>query len=107
MAESNNGTATDQRPRPPGPEAPRPSATNNQKPEPKRRLPVGLGWTWTLILLAFLAANYLLAPLLFPDRPDRVTIPYTTFRQQVQAGNVAEITSQGDAVQGIFREPVT
>jgi cell division protease FtsH len=34
-------------------------------------------------------------------------VPYTFFRQQVQAGNVAEITSQGYTVQGTFKKPVT
>ena len=31
-------------------------------------------------------------------------MPYTTFREQVQASNVAEITSQGDAIQGSFKQ---
>src|SRR5579883_450456 len=97
------GTTTE-RPRPPGPEAPRPNAS--QRP-PQHKVPAGLGWAWILVLIAFLVANYLLAPVLFPEKPDRITIPYTTFREQVEAGNVVEITSQGDAIQGTFREPVT
>jgi cell division protease FtsH len=99
----NRGTTTE-RPRPPGPEAPRPNAS--QRP-PQHKRPAGLGWSWILLLVAFLIANYLLAPVLFPEKPDRITIPYTTFREQVEAGNVIEITSQGDAIQGTFREPVT
>jgi cell division protease FtsH len=99
----NRGTTTE-RPRPPGPEAPRPNAS--QRP-PQHKMAAGLGWSWILLLVAFLVANYLLAPVLFPEKPDRITIPYTTFREQVEAGNVIEITRQGDAIQGTFREPVT
>src|SRR4029078_9700732 len=36
-----------------------------------------------------------------------VSIPYTFFKEQVQAGNVEEVTSQGDAIQGAFRKEVT
>jgi cell division protease FtsH len=66
-----------------------------------------LGWTWWALLLVFLAVNWLLVPYVFPDKPNRITIPFTTFKQQVDAGNVAEITSQGDAIQGTLRQPLT
>jgi cell division protease FtsH len=92
------------RERPPGPEAPRPWTQKQPENQPRRP---ALGWRWWLLLLVFMAANWLLVPLLFPDKPDRVTVPYTYFKEQVVAGNVAEITSQGDAVQGSFKEPVT
>ena len=39
--------------------------------------------------------------------PSYVSIPYTLFKEQVQAGNVEEVTSQGDAIQGAFRKEVT
>jgi cell division protease FtsH len=52
-------------------------------------------------------ANVVLAPILFPETSDRVTVPYTVFKEQVQAGNVSEITSQGDAIQGDFKQAVT
>src|SRR5687767_9862804 len=100
---TNKAPTEDQRPRPPGPEAPRPSAQRARRDE---RRPA-LGWPWLLLLLIFLAANWLVLPLFFPEKPNRITVPYTTFREQVQAGNVAEITSQGDAIQGTFKQPVT
>src|SRR5919202_4001146 len=96
-------SSNDHRPRPPGPEAPRPTA---RKPQGNQRPPV-LGWPWMLLLLIFLAANWVVVPLFFPEKSNRVTVPYTTFREQIEAGNVAEITSQGDAIQGAFREAVT
>src|SRR5579884_2452596 len=88
------------RPRPPGPEAPR---YPGRPPAPDLRR----GWVWLLLLATFLLLNWIVVPLLFPEKPNRITVPYTTFREQVQAGNVAEITSQGDAIQGTFKQPVT
>ena len=90
--------------RPPGPEAPRPWS----RPQPSNRPPLQrLRWTWWVLLLVFLAVNWLLVPYVSPDKPDRITVPFTTFKQQVDAGNVAEITSQGDAIQGTLRQPLT
>jgi cell division protease FtsH len=34
-----------------------------------------------------------------------VTVPYTVFTAQVQAGNVAEVFARGDAIQGVLRAP--
>ncbi len=44
---------------------------------------------------------------LIPDRESRLDVPYTLFREQVQAGNVSEVTSQGDTIQGTFKKEVT
>jgi cell division protease FtsH len=60
-------------------------------------------WVTLLILLAI---NWLLAPLLFPEAQNRITVPYTFFKQQVAAGNVAEITSHGEDIQGQFKRPI-
>ncbi|MBA2448479.1 MAG: hypothetical protein H0V51_10695, partial [Chloroflexi bacterium] len=67
------------RPRPPGPEQARPGA-NDTRDEPGSKRPAWLrrvSWPWALLLI-FLVVNWLVAPLLAPDQPDRVTIPYTT-----------------------------
>jgi cell division protease FtsH len=37
----------------------------------------------------------------------RLEVPYTLFRQQVAAGNVAEVVSRGDVIQGTFVKPIT
>jgi cell division protease FtsH len=37
---------------------------------------------------------------------DRAAVSYTFFRDQVQAGNVVEITSTGDTIEGRFRNSV-
>jgi len=33
-------------------------------------------------------------------------VPYTFFKQQVIAGNVTEITSRGEDIQGVFKQPI-
>ena len=50
--------------------------------------------------------NFLIVSLL-PDRTDRLNVPYTTFREEVARGNVQEITSEGDTIQGEFRAAIT
>src|SRR5438094_6585764 len=53
-----------------------------------------------------MVANWVLMRALAPE-PSYVSIPYTLFKEQVQAGNVEEVTSQGDAIQGAFKKEVT
>jgi cell division protease FtsH len=57
---------------------------------------------WWLVLLA-LVVNWIVASMLMA--PSRTTVSYTFFRQQVQAGNVSEVTSTGDTIEGTFRNP--
>jgi len=59
--------------------------------------------SWWLVLLLLLV-NWIVASAVLT--PDRATVSYTFFREQVQAGNVAEITSTGDSIEGTFRRPV-
>jgi cell division protease FtsH len=68
------------------------------------RLPGGRRFLW--ILVALLALNWFIVYLI-PDREDRLDVPYSLFREQVAAGNVAEVTSQGDEIQGEFEAEVT
>jgi cell division protease FtsH len=49
--------------------------------------------------------NWFLSAWLLAE-PSRTEIPYTFFRDQVEAGRVAEITSTEDAIEGRFREEV-
>jgi cell division protease FtsH len=59
-----------------------------------------------LALLGVLALNWLIASLLFGSA-SVLPISYTFFREQVEAGNVATVTTQGEAVQGTFKTAVT
>jgi cell division protease FtsH len=66
--------------------------------------PPGGRWFWP-ILLALLAVNFALS-LTTTRGPTRISVPYTFFRQQVEQGNVKEITSQSDKIQGTFKKEV-
>jgi cell division protease FtsH len=96
------------RARPPGPEQQRgATATSSQRPEDQQGFRTTLRsprfWVTLVILLAI---NWLLVPLLLPEPQDRVSVPYTFFKQQVAAGNVREITSRGEDIQGQFKQSI-
>ncbi len=77
----------------------------NDKSPTRRFRPPGARFWW--ILLGLLLVNWLIVSQFAPGRPNRLEVPYTTFRAQVEQGNVTEVTSRGDAIQGEFKEPVT
>jgi cell division protease FtsH len=64
------------------------------------------GRRFWLLLLALLAVNWLAVSLTSPGT-ERIEVPYTVFREQVDAGNVAEIRSRGEDIQGEFEKEVT
>src|SRR5919204_5585020 len=66
------------------------------------------GWRRFLgILLLLLVINWAVVALFAPQKK-RVRVPYSPlFLQQVRAGNVKEISSRGDTIQGDFRRTVT
>jgi cell division protease FtsH len=61
-------------------------------------------WLWFRLMLLL---NFLIVSYLFPGPEAPVEVPYTLFREQVEAGNVEEISSRGDAIEGTFEEAVT
>jgi cell division protease FtsH len=61
---------------------------------------------WWLIFLVLMIANYAVTRMFFAD-PSSITIPYTVFKQQVEAGNVEGIISVGDSIRGRFKTEVT
>jgi cell division protease FtsH len=58
-----------------------------------------------LMLLGLLVLNWVLSSLLVRP-PERTEVPYTLFRAQVEAGNVASVTGIEDAINGQFKNPV-
>src|SRR5436190_18362070 len=63
-------------------------------------------WTrfWWL-LLALLVLNWIVSSVLLGPAP-RTKVSYTFFTTQVDAGNVKEITSTADKIEGVFRQKV-
>lgn len=69
-----------------------------------RRTPFSSFW---LILAGLFILNYLIVTFLFPASTAPTEIPYTTFLQQIEAGNVAQVATEADMIQGILKEPIT
>ena len=89
--------------RPPGGEADQASGQPESQRPPGWQRWVGSIW---LILLLALVLNWVIVAVVSRPNPS-LSVSYTFFQHQVQDGNVAQITSQGTAVQGVFRKPVT
>ncbi|HEU4349900.1 MAG TPA: ATP-dependent zinc metalloprotease FtsH [Actinoplanes sp.] len=68
-----------------------------------RKRPAWLRFGWMLLLL--LAINWIISSLLLAPEP-RTPVSYTYFLTQVQAANVADITSTGDTIEGSFTKQV-
>jgi cell division protease FtsH len=51
-------------------------------------------------------ANYAVTQLFYPE-PSSITVPYTFFKAQVEAGNVEDVTSVADSIEGSFKTKVT
>jgi len=60
-------------------------------------------WIYLVVLLLI---NYLIS-IVFTSGPARITVPYTTFIQQVNADNVKDVTAQSNSIQGDFTKSVT
>src|SRR5215218_1310433 len=73
-------------------------------PGGKRTMPPARSWLWFALIVL---ANFLLVRFLFPGPEAPVEVPYTFFKEEVRAGNVEAIYSQGDTVEGRFEKPVT
>jgi cell division protease FtsH len=100
-------------PAPPPPGKPKPAAHEHHRPwrvegapDPvphKQHGPMGLGRRiWTL-LAVLLVVNLIVSSQL-SKTPSRLEISFTYFRTQVAAGNVADIVSTGNTIQGDFKK---
>src|SRR5690242_17725224 len=61
---------------------------------------------WWLIFVVLMAANYMVMRVLYPE-PSSMTVSYTFFKKQVEAGNVEKVTGVGDSIHGSFKTEVT
>ena len=84
----------------------RPASGGDQAPKPDPWAPFRTFRFWIGLAILF-AVNILVSNLFFSaNQPQTVTIPYNTFIQQVDAGNVTSITSTGDSITGSTKTPV-
>jgi len=80
-----------------------PQAGNGKEPEKKPggfRPPGGTWIFWLLLLLVF-GGSYLASN--FSRSPESTTIPYTTFSQQVNNGNVTKVYTKDQSIQGTLK----
>ncbi len=61
---------------------------------------------WWLVFAVVLLVNYLGMQFLFPE-PTAITIPYTFFKSQIEAGNVVDVISVGESIEGTFKTKTT
>src|SRR5947209_12187284 len=81
-----------------------PGSGGRTGPPGQRRPPGGSRWLLVLLVVGLLALNlWISSQALQPAA--RVQIPFSpTFTNQVQSGNVSDISSTGDAIQGTFKQ---
>src|SRR5262245_51659415 len=94
-------------PRPPPP--PRAPKRGELRVEGAPQKPPMRPWSprrFIVILLGLFVLNWLIVAVFAPPEK-RIRVPYTpTFLQEVRGGNVKEISSEGDTVQGEFKKEV-
>jgi cell division protease FtsH len=62
--------------------------------------------TW-LMLLVLLLLNYLVVDFFVPSPEAPVAVSYTIFRSELAKDNVEAIHTRGEAIEGVFRSPIT
>jgi cell division protease FtsH len=81
-----------------------PGGDDDETPKPWwERLPGGR-WFWLVLLGAFLV-NWLVTSAFLGPEP-KIRVPYTNFLAQLDSGNVVEVVTVGDTIQGTFATPV-
>jgi cell division protease FtsH len=86
---------------------------NAQRPEPERRAPqsqLGSGclWRWLLFAISMLLLWQVVASLSSGSGTSGAcTLSYGTFYQHLQAGQVKDVTIQGDQATGTLKQPIT
>ena len=83
---------------------PRDSAPPRRAGEPPR---FRIGWSWVITFAVLLLLNILITNVFSTGKPSRVTIPYTTFKQQVVADNVQSVVVSGDVIDGHAAKAIT
>src|SRR5918997_3296351 len=97
--------APDPRAPPPPPDPRRGNLRVSGAPEKPPMIPWSPRRFLTILAVLFLL-NWLIVAVFAPPE-DRITVPYNpTFLEQVRSGNVKEISSSGDTVQGEFEREV-
>jgi cell division protease FtsH len=65
-----------------------------------------VGWSWIIAFFVLLLINIIVTNVVSSSKTNRITIPYTTFKQQVTADNVQSITVTADAIDGHAKKAI-
>ncbi|HVC35608.1 MAG TPA: ATP-dependent zinc metalloprotease FtsH [Chloroflexota bacterium] len=82
-------------------------SSNKTRPDPTRdQVPRPLipGWIWWIVVAGLLAWNVL--TFFASQAPTTITLPYSAFLDQVQAGNVANVTIAGQSANGQLKKSI-
>ena len=94
---------TERRSRTPLPPPPKGGDNRSRMPRPSRS-----GMRFLGIVVLLLAINWITVALFAPGKEESITIPFSpTFEQQVRTNNVDRVSTQGEAIEGHFKKPVT
>jgi cell division protease FtsH len=87
------------------PEKPTPPTPNGNKPTlPEPQKPLVPAWVWWVLFAALLIWN--VVAFLVPHGEPTIQLSYSSFLQQVQAGNVQTVTINGQAVTGTLKKAI-
>jgi len=75
-------------------------------PQPRKQRPSLPRYIW-LWFVGALLVNFIVTRYMVPQADEPIVVPYTVFKAQVAAGNVAQIYTQGANVEGRFVAAVT
>jgi len=85
---------------PPSPQSQHPTGLSSRLAHLRGRRPL------LIAAAVILLANYLVVSSV-PDPQDPTDVSFTFFKQQAELGNVLDITSRGDLIQGTFKHPAS
>src|SRR4051794_27402996 len=94
---------TERRSRTPLPPTPNGGEKRSRMPRPSRS-----GMRFLGIVVLLLAINWVTVALFAPGREPTITVPFSPmFENQVRENNVDRVSTQGEAIEGHFKKPVT
>ncbi|TMF17810.1 MAG: ATP-dependent zinc metalloprotease FtsH, partial [Chloroflexi bacterium] len=76
-------------------------------PPGQRQRGPGIGWGWIITFAVLLLVNIIITNVFSSGGTSRVTIPYTTFKQQVVDDNVKTVTVTGSVIDGHANKAIT
>src|SRR3984893_16370896 len=93
---------------PPGQKPSRPPGPASPAGRPPGALDQMRSRRFWLVFAGVLLLNIVITNVFFgPQQPKSVVLPYNVFKQEVASDNIVSVTSTGDSITGVAREPVT